>query len=71
MSRLADLARRAEGGRGSRIDFEESGRYLGIPPNTPCASVHDCPRNRVRYTYLTALATVMMVTPVSRDTGPT
>ena len=27
----------------------EGGHSLGIPRNCPCASVHECPRNRVRY----------------------
>ena len=33
MSRMADAHRESEGRRGSRIDFEEGGRYLGMPRN--------------------------------------
>ncbi len=49
MSRTKRTHPRIEGRRGSRIDLEEGGRYLGIPRNHSCASVHDCPENRVRY----------------------
>jgi hypothetical protein len=50
MSPAAQRHHTIEGRRGSRIDLEEGGRYLGIPRNRSCASVHDCPGNRVRYT---------------------
>jgi hypothetical protein len=33
MSRTANHHRESEGRRGSRIDFEEGGRYLGYPQN--------------------------------------
>ena len=49
MSRAARLHLMTEGQRGSRNDLEEGGRYLGIPQHDVCTSVHDCPKNRVRY----------------------
>jgi hypothetical protein len=33
MSRRADHDRQIQGRRGSRIDFQEGGRYLSIPQN--------------------------------------
>jgi hypothetical protein len=49
MSPAAQRHQTIEGRRGSRIDLEEGGRYLGIPRSRSCASVHDYPGNRVRY----------------------
>jgi hypothetical protein len=49
MSPLARLHQTTQGRRGSRIDLEEGGRYLGIPRKSLRQSVHECPGNRVRY----------------------
>jgi len=46
---MSEITRRrdeTEGRRGSRIDTDEGGRYVGIPPERPV----QCPGNRVRYT---------------------
>jgi hypothetical protein len=49
MSALARLHPTPEGRRGSRIDLEERGA-IWVSPESLSQSVHECPRNRVRYT---------------------
>jgi hypothetical protein len=41
MSWLAGQRSGDEGRRGSRIDFEDGGRYLGIPQNDRLAALRD------------------------------
>ena len=57
MSERTDRGQETEGRRGSRIDVELGGRYLGIPRNgrlDVSQALTQCPGNRVRYTPILA-----------------
>lgn len=51
MTRIIGLGPLIESRRGSRIDSAEGGRYLGYSPKQDILKSHECPGNRVRYSW--------------------